>query len=231
MVEPIEVFNRVMGPLFACDAGAYADMFAKDAVVEWPFAPAGWPGRLDGRDAIRAHVGAMLARFQGSGRRFVGVRDPVVHAIGTHEVIVEFLFENRRPRGTQPAAVRALPARDRRRRDRITSRLLRAGERRHEVGRVAGRCSPHPQRASSTKDGSDLMAYTYPSREFLDVSACGLPTRSRRPHGPPAVLGRLRLQALHAVSTSPTVFTMPAPAGSDRLSSGTSCPSNGSTCI
>src|SRR6202041_2971228 len=46
MVEPIEVFNRVMGHLFACDAGAYADMFGKDAVVEWPFAPAGWPRRL-----------------------------------------------------------------------------------------------------------------------------------------------------------------------------------------
>ena len=99
MVEPIEVFNRVMGHLFACDAGAYADMFAKDAVVEWPFAPAGWPRRLDGRDAIRAHVGAILARFQGSGRSFVAVRDPVVHASGAHEAIVEFLFEIAAPEG------------------------------------------------------------------------------------------------------------------------------------
>ena len=64
MVDPSEVFHRVMGHLFAGDAGAYADMFAKDAVVEWPFAAAGWPKRLDGHDAIRTHVGALLARCQ-----------------------------------------------------------------------------------------------------------------------------------------------------------------------
>jgi ketosteroid isomerase-like protein len=99
MVEPTEVFHRVMGHLFAGDADAYADMFAKDAVVEWPFAPAGWPKRLDGRDAVRTHLGAMLARFQGSGRRFVAVRDAVMHAIGTHELAVEFSFEIATPDG------------------------------------------------------------------------------------------------------------------------------------
>ena len=100
MVDPTEVFHRVMGHLFAGDAGAYADMFAKDAVVEWPFAAAGWPKRLDGHDAIRTHVGALLARFQGSGRKFVAVRDPILHPIGTHELIVEFLFEVAAPEGT-----------------------------------------------------------------------------------------------------------------------------------
>jgi ketosteroid isomerase-like protein len=99
MVDPTDVFHRVMGHLFAGDAGAYADMFAEDAVVEWPFAPAGWPKRLDGRDAIRTHVGAMLARFQGSGRNFVAVRNPVAHPIGTHELAVEFSFEITTPQG------------------------------------------------------------------------------------------------------------------------------------
>ncbi len=99
MVDPIDVFHRVMWHLFAGDAGAYADMFAKDAVVEWPFAPAGWPKRLDGRDAVRTHLGAMLSRFQGSGRQFVAVRDPVMHPIGTHELAVEFSFEIATPEG------------------------------------------------------------------------------------------------------------------------------------
>jgi ketosteroid isomerase-like protein len=99
MVDPTEVFHRVMRHLFACDAGAYADTFAKDGVVEWPFAPEGWPKRLEGRDAIRTHVEAILARFQGSGRKFVAVRDPVMHAIGTHDLAVEFSFEITTPEG------------------------------------------------------------------------------------------------------------------------------------
>ena len=99
MVEPTEVFRRVMGHLFAGDAGAYADMFAKDAVVEWPFAAAGWPKRLDGHDAIRTHVEGVFARFKASGRKLVAVRDAVIHSIGTHEVAVEFSIEAEAPGG------------------------------------------------------------------------------------------------------------------------------------
>ncbi len=100
MVDPADVFDRMTRCLFAGDARAYADTFAPDAVVEWPFNPDGWPKRLEGRDAIRTHVEGVFARFQAAGRRLVAVRDTVIHSIGTHEVAVEFSIEATAPGGS-----------------------------------------------------------------------------------------------------------------------------------
>ena len=99
MVDPADVFDRATRCLLAGDASAYADMFAPDAVVEWPFNPDGWPKRLEGRDAIRTHVAGVFARFQAAGRKLVAVRDPVIHSIGKHEVAVEFSIEAATPSG------------------------------------------------------------------------------------------------------------------------------------
>ena len=33
----------------------FADLFAQDGVLTYPFAPPGWPAELTGREAIRAH--------------------------------------------------------------------------------------------------------------------------------------------------------------------------------
>ncbi len=99
MVDPAEVFDRMTRCLFASDASAYADMFAPDGVVEWPFNPDGWPKRLQGRDAIRSHIEGVFARFQVSGRKLVAVRDAIVHSIGTNEVAVEFSMEATAPNG------------------------------------------------------------------------------------------------------------------------------------
>jgi uncharacterized protein (TIGR02246 family) len=100
MVLPAEVFNRAIRCLLASDASGYADLFAPDAVVEWPFNPEGWPKRLEGRDAIRAHTEGVFARFQATGRKLVAVRDAITHSIGTHEVAVEFSIEAATPSGT-----------------------------------------------------------------------------------------------------------------------------------
>jgi uncharacterized protein len=99
MVDPASVFDRMTRCLLASDARAYADMFAPDAVVEWPFNPDGWPKRLEGRDAIRTHVEGVFARFQAAGRKLVAVRDAVIHSIGKHEVAVEFSIEAATPNG------------------------------------------------------------------------------------------------------------------------------------
>jgi ketosteroid isomerase-like protein len=41
----------------------FADLFAADGVLAYPFAPPGWPAELTGREAIRAHFSrAALAR-------------------------------------------------------------------------------------------------------------------------------------------------------------------------
>lgn len=40
----------------------FADLFAADGVLEYPFAPPGMPGRLEGRDAIRAYHEGLSAQ-------------------------------------------------------------------------------------------------------------------------------------------------------------------------
>jgi uncharacterized protein len=42
---------------------AFADLFATDGVIAYPFAPPGWPAEFTGREAIRAHFsGAARSR-------------------------------------------------------------------------------------------------------------------------------------------------------------------------
>ncbi|MFY1668424.1 nuclear transport factor 2 family protein [Plantactinospora sp. WMMB334] len=53
---PAEVFDRAVRQLLAKDMNAFTDLYAEDAVMEFPFAPPGRPGRLDGREAVRAYL-------------------------------------------------------------------------------------------------------------------------------------------------------------------------------
>ncbi len=46
--------------MVAGEGVALADLFAEDGVLEYPFAAAGQPPRLEGRQAIRDHFGASL---------------------------------------------------------------------------------------------------------------------------------------------------------------------------
>ena len=100
MTVPTEVFDRAIQSLLAHDAGTYASLFAPEGVLEWPFASEGRPRRLEGRDAIRAHVAGNLARSQAAGRRLVAIHDVVSHGVGPRELAVEFSVEVQAPEGT-----------------------------------------------------------------------------------------------------------------------------------
>lgn len=51
-----EIAERIEKLLLAQDFSGFADLFAADAVFEYPFVAPGWPAELHGREAIRAHV-------------------------------------------------------------------------------------------------------------------------------------------------------------------------------
>jgi uncharacterized protein len=52
---PADVLARRRRLILNGDADGFADLFAPDAVIEWPFAGPGAPARLEGREAIREY--------------------------------------------------------------------------------------------------------------------------------------------------------------------------------
>ena len=58
---PADVLARRRRLILSGDADGYADLFAPDGVIESPFAPAGAPSRLEGREAIRENARRVLA--------------------------------------------------------------------------------------------------------------------------------------------------------------------------
>lgn len=68
MTENIQSFSsmlrRALGDRITADAGTFVEMMAEDGVMEFPYAPAGLPTRLEGRAAIASHLeeaGKMIA--------------------------------------------------------------------------------------------------------------------------------------------------------------------------
>ncbi|MFJ1708104.1 nuclear transport factor 2 family protein [Kitasatospora sp. NPDC088346] len=53
---PDELYRRSLRLLLDKDIPAWVGLWAEDGVMEFPFAPPGWPGRLDGREAIAAYM-------------------------------------------------------------------------------------------------------------------------------------------------------------------------------
>lgn len=94
---PRQVFERSQQLLLQpdLDADAIADQYAPDGVFEAPFAPAGVPRRVEGKDAIRAlyrHAAAAAARPQ------FEFRSVLVHETTDPGVIViEFDVHARHP--------------------------------------------------------------------------------------------------------------------------------------
>jgi ketosteroid isomerase-like protein/heme-degrading monooxygenase HmoA len=60
-VTPADVLDRRRRLILNGDADGFADLFAPDAVIEAPFAPAGAPARLVGREAIREYARHVVA--------------------------------------------------------------------------------------------------------------------------------------------------------------------------
>jgi ketosteroid isomerase-like protein len=88
---PREVVERVHRLAMVYDIEGEADLFAPDGVLEWPFAPAGAPRRLQGREEIRAVLGPLARRVRQAGTRMTGFHNVVVHeTLDPEVIIVEF---------------------------------------------------------------------------------------------------------------------------------------------
>lgn len=91
--SPRRVFGRGQERLRELDASGFADLFAADGVMEYPFAPAGTPRRLEGREAVREYLTAGVEGLRRSGRRIGGPSRVVVHETLDPEVIVAELLQ------------------------------------------------------------------------------------------------------------------------------------------
>jgi uncharacterized protein len=56
-----EVFERAKQLSLAKDLDGFADLFASDGIHELPFAPPGFPRRLEGRETLREYFAALTA--------------------------------------------------------------------------------------------------------------------------------------------------------------------------
>lgn len=91
--RPHALFEHAHEHVRRYELAAFAELFAPDGTMEFPFAPPGAPRRLDGRDAIREVLVAAAAAGRRE-RRITGYRDIVVHETTDPEVIVvEFTLE------------------------------------------------------------------------------------------------------------------------------------------
>jgi ketosteroid isomerase-like protein len=92
---PAEVFAQVQRRVLAFDGAGYASLFARDAVVEFPFGSApGVPTRLAGREQIRRHIGARMEAAIAAGRRMLAYQNLILHQTADPEVLIaEFEVE------------------------------------------------------------------------------------------------------------------------------------------
>lgn len=54
--SPEALYRHSLRLLLDKDIAGWVGLWAEDGVMEFPFAPPGWPGRLEGRDAIAAYM-------------------------------------------------------------------------------------------------------------------------------------------------------------------------------
>ncbi|MFI1973311.1 nuclear transport factor 2 family protein [Streptomyces cinnamoneus] len=54
--SPEELYRRGLRLLLDKDVPAWVGLWAEDGVMEFPFAPLGWPERLEGREAVAAYM-------------------------------------------------------------------------------------------------------------------------------------------------------------------------------
>lgn len=86
-------FRAALDALRAGDIDGFLQIYAEDAVHEFPFAPAGAPQRLDGKPAIAAYMRQLPSRV-----RIDGFADLRVREVGD-ELIVEATGRGQRSNG------------------------------------------------------------------------------------------------------------------------------------
>ncbi|MEU1819002.1 nuclear transport factor 2 family protein [Streptomyces roseifaciens] len=54
--SPADLYRHSLSLLLDKDIRAWVGLWAEHGVMEFPFAPPGWPGRLEGREAVAAYM-------------------------------------------------------------------------------------------------------------------------------------------------------------------------------
>ncbi|GAA1448760.1 nuclear transport factor 2 family protein [Nocardiopsis tropica] len=54
--SPADLYRHGLRLLLDKDMAAWVALWAEDGLMEFPFAPEGWPKRLEGRDAVAAYM-------------------------------------------------------------------------------------------------------------------------------------------------------------------------------
>ena len=92
------MLRSALGGLLDPSASDFADMMADDGVMEWPFAPPGYPSRIEGRQALAAYLvdlGSVLAIDR--------ISEPEVYLMGdSGPVILQFECEGRGLKSDRP---------------------------------------------------------------------------------------------------------------------------------
>jgi ketosteroid isomerase-like protein len=82
-----EVVEQVLRAGREMDTETFVGLFAPDGSIEWPYRPAGIPGRVEGREQIRAFLTARANGFV----KFDEYRNTMIHETTDPEtVIVEY---------------------------------------------------------------------------------------------------------------------------------------------
>jgi len=79
-----EVVEQVLRASREQDTEAFVSLFAPDGYVEWPYRPAGIPGRVEGREQIREFLTAQA----GALVRFDEYRNTVIYEATDPEVVI-----------------------------------------------------------------------------------------------------------------------------------------------
>lgn len=87
-MTPKQVYERQLHLALTGDRVAQLELYALDAVVEAPFAPAGVPNRFEGRDQILAMSLALDAARPADLRIVEGLSHLVVHETVDPEVVI-----------------------------------------------------------------------------------------------------------------------------------------------
>lgn len=82
-MTPSELLDKGLELLLAKDMSGFADLWATDGTMEFPFAPPGWPTRLDGREAVREYLRGYTDVYD-----IRSVTEQTVHETTDPEVII-----------------------------------------------------------------------------------------------------------------------------------------------
>jgi ketosteroid isomerase-like protein len=89
--SPRALLEHALACVRAYDLDGFADLFAADGVIDYPFALAGARRRLQGRDEIRRVLGEAAASPRRAGRRVTDVAGLTVHqTIDPETIVAEF---------------------------------------------------------------------------------------------------------------------------------------------